>query len=129
MKKWSRSWKASKQPKKQRKYRYNAPAHIRHKLMAAHLAKDLRKKYGRRSFPIRKGDKVKVLRGQFKGTIGEIEKKNMEKYKVYVKGVEVKKKDGTKTSYPIHPSNVMILALNLDDKRRARALSRKPSAG
>jgi len=124
-KKFSKKWKSSKQPRKQRKYSAKAPLHIRHKLMGAHLSKELRTKYKKRSFPVRKGDKVKVLRGQFKGTIGEIERINMKKYKVYIKGVEKKKKEGQKIQYPIHPSNLIILTLKLDDKKRAKALERK----
>ena len=65
-KKFSREWIRSKQPRKQRKYNYNAPLHIKGKFMAAHLSKDLMKKYNRRSIRVRKGDKVILLRGQFK---------------------------------------------------------------
>lgn len=124
-KKFSKKWKSSKQPRKQRKYRAKAPLHLRHKLMAAHLSKELRTKYKKRAIPVRKGDKVKVFRGQYRGTIGEIEKVDMKKYKIYVKGVEKKKKEGQKIQYPINPSNVLILTLKLDDKRRAKALERK----
>ncbi len=124
-KKFSKSWKSSKQPRKQRKYRANAPLHIRHKLMAAHLSKELRKKHMKRSFPVRKGDKIRVLRGQFKGTIGEIEEINLRKYKVYIKGVEIDKGEGRKIRYPIPPSNLIILTLNLDDKKRKEALERE----
>lgn len=92
--------------------------------MAAHLSEELRKKHKRRSFPVRKGDRVKVLRGQFKGTIGEIEEINHTKYKVYVKGAEIDRGEGRKIRYPISPSNVIILTLNLDDKIRKKALER-----
>lgn len=123
-KKFSRKWGSSKQPRKQRKYRYNAPLHIRHKLMAAHLSEELRKKHKRRSFPVRKGDKVRILRGQFRGTIGEIEEVNSSKYKVYIRGAEIDKGEGRKVRYPISPSNLVILTLNLDDTKRKKALER-----
>nr|AJS13263.1 50S ribosomal protein L24, large subunit ribosomal protein L24 [uncultured archaeon] len=123
--KFSKHWKASKQPRKQRKYRYNAPLHIRHKLMAAHLSKELRAKYKKRSLPVRKGDKVKIMRGQFKGTIGEISEINMRDYRIKIMGADIKKKDNKKVAYPIHPSNVMIITPKLDDKRRVKALERK----
>ena len=124
MAKWSRKWKRAKDPAKQRKYRYNAPLHIRHKLMAANLSKELRQKYKRRSFPIRKGDKVKVMVGKFKGTISEVEKVDLKKLKVYLKDVQITKKDGTKTKVPIPPSNLQIISLNLEDKKRIAALER-----
>jgi len=117
-KKFSRSWIKSKQPRKQRKYSYNAPLHIKGKLMSAHLSKDLMKKYNRRSIRLRKGDKVIVSRGQFKKKTGIIERVYLKKTKVYISGVEIIKKDGTKVFYPVHPSNLVITEMNLDDKKR-----------
>ena len=122
---WSKTWKSSKQPRKQRKYRYNAPLHIRHKMIAANLSKELRKKYGRRNFPLRKGDKVKIMRGQFKGKTGKIEEINLKKLKVVVEGIFRNKKDGSKVRVYLDPSNLQIQELNLDDKERIKALKRK----
>lgn len=124
-KKWSKHWKSSKQPRKQRKYRYNAPLHIKHKFLSAQLSKDLRKKYNKRSIPLRKGDRVKIMTGQFKNIIGKVEKVSLKKSRVYIEGAQLSKKDGTKVYYPIHPSNVRILELNLSDKKRKKILERK----
>ncbi|MBA3064806.1 50S ribosomal protein L24 [Candidatus Woesearchaeota archaeon] len=115
---FSSEWIRSKQPRKQRKYSYNAPLHIKGKFMSAHLSKDLMKKYNRRSIRVRKGDKVIVLRGQFKKKKGNVERVDLKKSKVYISGVEMIKKDGTKVFYPIHPSNLVLTELNLDDKKR-----------
>jgi large subunit ribosomal protein L24 len=126
MKVWSRSWKSSVKPKKQRKYLAKAPLHIKHKLMAAHLSKELRLKYKKRSFPVRKGDKVKITHGKFKGLIGEVEKVDLKKTRVFVKGAEIQKKEGMpKILRGIHPSKLQIISLNLEDKRRIKALERK----
>ncbi|MBD3263079.1 50S ribosomal protein L24 [Candidatus Woesearchaeota archaeon] len=124
-KKFSKKWKSSKQPRKQRKYRANAPLHVRRKIMSAHLSKDLGKKYKKRSFPVRKGDKVKVLRGKHKGTIGKIEEIDRKRYKVFVQGAEKKKKEGQKIRHPLSPSNLLILSLDTSDKKRVKALERK----
>jgi large subunit ribosomal protein L24 len=62
-KKWSKTWKSSKQPRKQRKYRHNAPLHIKHKFLSASLSKDLKKKYNIRNISLRKGDRVKNYDG------------------------------------------------------------------
>ena len=124
-KKYSSSWKSSKQSKKQRKYRYNAPLHIKQKFVHTHLSTELRKKYKTRSLGLRKGDKVKVLRGQFKKHAGNVERINLRKTKVYLSGIEITKKDGTKTTYPIDPSNLIITELNLDDKERQKIIERK----
>ncbi len=124
-KKFVKSWNRSKQPRKQRKYRYNAPLNIKSKFLGSHLSKQLREKYKKRSIVIRKGDSIKVLKGQFKGKTGKIERVDIKKCKVYITGIEVAKKDGTKALYPIHPSNLVINELNLDDKKRKKSLERK----
>ena len=74
---------------------------------------------------VKKGDKVKVLRGQFKGKSGKIERIDVNREKIYVSGVEITKKEGSKTFYPIHPSNLLISELKLDDKKRVESLKRK----
>ena len=122
---FSKMWKSSKKPNKQRKYRLNAPLHIKRKMMAAHLSKDLRSKYNKRSMVIRKGDKVVVMRGNHKGKEGAVEKVITSKQKITIHGIEVVKKNGTKSLYPINVSNVMIKELDLGDKKRKAILERK----
>ena len=123
--KFSKSWVRSKQPRKQRKYRYNAPLHIKQKFVSAHFSKELRKKYSKRSAILRKGDNVKVMRGQFKNKMGKVDKISLAKTYVYVSGIEIVKRDGTKSRHPIHPSNLMITELNMDDKERNKIFERK----
>ena len=125
MKKWSSSWKASKKAKKQRKYRYNAPLHIKRKFANSHLSKELIQKYNKRSMVVIKGDKVKVGRGQFKGHIGKVDSVNTRKSKVLISGIEIQKKDGSKALPYIAASNITITELNLEDKRRSKILERK----
>lgn len=123
-KKFSSSWKSSIQRRKQRKYRSNAPLHIKQKFMRSTFSKDLKKKYGKRNFSLKKGDKVKVITGQFKKHMGKVERIDLKALKVYLSGVEVSKKDGTKTTFPFNPSNLMIMELNLDDKMRRKMIER-----
>ena len=125
MKNFSNAWKSSKKPRKQRKYRLNAPLHIKHKLVHAHISKDLRKKYGKRSVSLRKGDKVKIMLGQFKKHEGKVEKVDLKKSRIFVSGAELTKKDGTKKLLALHPSNIMVTELNLDDKLRQKAFEGK----
>lgn len=120
---FSKSWKSSTRPKKQRKYQLNAPLHIRGKMLSSHLSKELREKYTKRSIRAIKGDKVKVMVGNFKGKIGQIEKVYTKNKKVEIAGVEYTKRDGSKSKYPIHVSNLMITELNLNDKRRKEKLT------
>ena len=122
---FSKSWKKSKQPRKQRKYQANAPSHIKGKMLQSHLSKELRQKHGKRAIRVKKGDKVKVMIGSFRGKIGVVEKVDTKNSKVFINKVEFTKKDGAKTMYPIHTSNVMITELNLDDKRRKEKMTKK----
>lgn len=122
MKKFSNTWKSSTKPRKQRKYIFNAPLHTKQKFAHSHLSKELRKKYGKRSIGLRKGDKVRIMRGEFKKHEGKVENISMKNTRVFVSGVEITKKDGTKKSLPLQPSNLMVTELNLDDKLRQKLL-------
>ena len=124
-KSFSTSWKRSTQPRRQRKYRYNAPLHVKQKLVHVHLSADLRKKYDTRNVQVRKGDKIKILRGKFSKKEGKVERVNLKRERVFVTGIEFIKKDGSKVYAPLSPSNLMIIELNLDDKKRKKKLEQK----
>src|ERR1041385_8494283 len=107
----------SSQPRKQRLARANAPHHQVRKQMASHLSEELLLKYNRRSLAAITGDEVRVLRGDHKGKSGRIVEVVVSDRKVVVEGVTVKKADGTEKALPVDPSNLLIVKLNLDDKR------------
>lgn len=94
--KFNKNWKASKQPRKQKKYSANAPLHLKHKLVSATLSKELRKRYGKRNIPLRKGDKVKVMVGKFRKNEGKVTKVLLKKSKVIVDGIQIKKRTAQK---------------------------------
>lgn len=125
MKTWSASWKASKQPRKQRKYRFKAPLNIKRKLASSHLSKELRAKHSSRSLTLRTGDTVKVMRGQFRGKTGKVEEVDLAKCKARVAGFTLQRKDGNKAPVWFEPSNLLITELKLDDKKRQAALARR----
>ena len=125
MKDFSKTWKSSKNPGKQRKYRTGSPLHVKHRLVHSHLSKDLRKKYGKRSIGVRKGDRIKIMRGRFKKQEGKIERVDLRKIAVFVNGIEITKKDGTKKMLALHPSNLMVTELSLNDKLRQKMLERE----
>lgn len=110
-KQFSTSWKASSQPRKQRKYRANAPLHLRKDFVSINLSKELRKKMGKRNLPAKKGDKVKIHVGKFKGKTGKIIKINLKTSKIVVEDIQVKKMDGSKANFKLQPSNLQIIEL------------------
>jgi large subunit ribosomal protein L24 len=124
---FSTSWLSSKQPRKQHKYRHNAPLHVRHKFLSSLLSKELRKKHGKRSLPVRKGDEVLVMRGSFKKKKAKVTSVNVKSEKVYLEGMQRTKKEGTKVPVPFHASVLQIISLNLDDKERSSSLQRGKS--
>ncbi len=119
MVKFSTHWKSSARPGKQRKYRYNAPLHVKQKLVHAHLNKPLVEKYGLRSAQVRVGDKVKIMRGSFARRETKVERVLLRLERVLLVGIDRVKKDGNRVKIPIHPSNLMIVDLDLGDKKRS----------
>ena len=124
IKKFSKFWKSSKQPRKQRKFLANAPLHIRKKFVSVNLAKDLRKKHGTRNLPIKKGDTVKILKGKFKGKKGKIIKVNLKNSKIFIEEIQIKKQDGSKVNVGLRPSNLQIIELDLNDRKRSSKISK-----
>jgi large subunit ribosomal protein L24 len=117
-KEFSTYWKGSRQPRKQRKYVAKAPLHIKQKMLSSHLAKELRAKYGRRAFQLRKGDTVKIMNGEHKGKTGKVTDMNVNKMRVAIENIQVTKKDGSKANLYFPPAKLMIIELNLEDKMR-----------
>jgi len=114
----------SKQPRKQRKARYNASLHQRQKLMSAQLSHELRAKYNKRNLPVKLDDTVMVMRGDHTGTEGKVELVDLKRGTIVVEGVSVAKADGTEVPRPVQPSNVMITKLELNDDIRKLTLNR-----
>jgi large subunit ribosomal protein L24 len=122
--KFSKHWKASTQPRKQRKYTANAPLHIKKKMLSTNLSKELRKKFKIRNIEVRKGDTVKIMRGKFKKKTGKIIEVNVKISKVKIEGIQVKKQDGSKANVRLWPSNLQIIELNTDDKKRMKRMNK-----
>jgi len=125
---FSTSWIGSSQARKQRKYLFNAPLHLRHKFLSANLSKDLRKKYAKRNLPLRKGDEVLVMRGAFKKKKAKVSSVDLKRSWIVLEGMQRAKKDGTKVNVKFRPNVLQIQTLNLDDRYRLEAVNRKASS-
>jgi len=117
--------KGTKNPGKQRKMLFTAPAHIRHKLMAAPLSPELLAQRGVKTLPVRKGDTIRIVRGDHKGFEGKVSRVDLKHFRVYLEGLTREKVDGKTVFVALHPSKIMIRNLNLDDKERKAVLDRK----
>ncbi len=124
-KQFSTSWKGSIQARKQRKYAAEAPLHIKQKMLASHLSKELRQKYKRRAFALRKGDTVKVMNGEFRKKTGKISDVDVKNQRAAIEGMQITKKEGSKVNVFFAASNLMITELNLDDKKRLDSIRKE----
>lgn len=128
-KKFSKEWKGSSKARKQRKYRFNAPLHLKQKFMSSNLSKDLRKTYGKRSMEIRKNDAVRILNGKFRNKKGKIIDIDSRRERVTIEGIQITKKDGSKMNVTFHPSKLQITELNAEDKKRLKRKIEKKVEG
>jgi len=114
--------------RKARRDHFQAHSTARRKIMSAPLSKELRKKYGVRSMPIRKDDEVQIVRGTFKERDGKITQVYRRKYVIHVERINREKNNGATVPLGIHPSNVVITKLHLDPDRKALLERRNKNA-
>ena len=91
------------------------PKHILGARICSSLTDDLRKQYGRRSARVVKGDTVKVMRGEYSGIEGKVEKIKTERGTLAIEGVQREKIKGGNVKVQIHASDVTIMSFNLQD--------------
>ena len=104
---------------------YRATMQTRSKQVASPLSKDLRQKYGKRSVRVVIGDTVKIITGEFKGVDGKVEKVSPESNSIAIAGIKKEKTKGDKFDVYIQSSNVVVTALNTEDKWRISKLEGK----
>ncbi len=116
----------SKQPRKQRKARYNALPHERRKMIASHLSDELIRRYNVRAMPVRKGDLVRIVRGsaEFRGKECLVTDVFTKDLKIGLEDVTIKKADGSEVVRKMDPSNVIIVKLDLSDPLRRKKLDK-----
>lgn len=94
--------------------------HKRDKFLGANLSENLREQQGKRSMRVIKGDTVRILRGEYVGIEGKVEKVNTEKSTLSIEGVQREKIRGGNVKVQVHASNVQIISLNTDDDYRIK---------
>lgn len=99
--------------------------HRREKLLGASLSENLREQHNRRSIRVTKGDTVRILRGEYVGIEGKVEKVNTVRSTLSIEGVQREKIRGGKVKVQIHASNVQIISLNTDDEYRMKGTRKK----
>lgn len=102
----------------------HVPKHKRDQMIGATLSDNLRSQYKKRGVRVIEGDSVKILRGEYAGVEGKVEKVHTTTGTLEIEGVQKQKIKGGQVKVPINASKVMITGLNLDDKQRAGRLAR-----
>jgi large subunit ribosomal protein L24 len=88
------------------------------------LSRALREKYGRRNVRVIAGDTIKVMRGEYSGIEGKVEKVNMKRGSLAIEGIQREKVRGGNVKVEINSTNVVVTDLDLDDKLRLALIQR-----
>lgn len=96
--------------------------HKRDKFLGANLSVNLREQHNKRSMRVIKGDTVRILRGEYVGIEGKVEKVNTERSTLSIEGVQREKIRGGNVKVQVHASNVQVISLNTDDDYRLKGI-------
>merc|ERR550514_458694 len=110
--------------RKSRRAHFQAPSHLRYKLMSVHLNKELKEKHGVRSMPVRKDDEVMIVRGKNKGHTGKVTDVYRKRWCLYIDGLSKSKPNGQPIRVPIDASNCCMTKIKLT-KDRQNLITRK----
>ena len=99
--------------------------HLRDRMISSTLSDNLREQYHARSCRVIKGDSVRVMRGEYSGIEGKVERVNTKKGSLSIEGIQREKVKGGNVKVQIHSSNVIIMSLNLEDKYRQKKIQGK----
>ncbi len=108
----------SKKPNKSRKEQYTLPKHKASKSVKGHLNEKLRKEISKRSISLRKGDTVKIVRGEFVGKEAKITQINRSGRKLYLEKIVKKKSNGQEWQVPIDASKIIVIDVEKTDRKR-----------
>merc|ERR1711937_453416 len=110
--------------RKNRRAHFQAPSHLKYKLMSCRLSKELQTKYGIRSMPVRKDDEVTIVRGKSKTHSGKVSQVYRLRWCLYIEGLTKQKPNGQPIRVPIDASNCVLTKLKLS-KDRENLIKRK----
>jgi len=99
--------------------------HLAYRASSIHLSRELREKYGFRSLPVRTGDRVMIIRGDYKGVEGDVSRVDRARGRVYVSGVYRENARGEQRLVPIPLNSVILVKIDDKDKWRQRLMERK----
>jgi large subunit ribosomal protein L24 len=101
------------------------PKHLTERRLRSPLSRALREKLGTRNLRVIAGDTIKVIRGEYSGIEGKVEKVNMKRGSLAIEGIQREKVRGGNVKVEINSTNVVITDLDLGDKYRQALIQRQ----
>ena len=109
---------SSKSPRKQRRLLHNSPIHSKKRRLRCRLDEFLREEYGLNRIVPKRGDLARVMRGEYRDTEGKIVRVDYRHMQIYLDSASTTKADGKEVQVPVHPSNLILVKLELDNDRK-----------
>ena len=109
-------------PRRQRRAVFTATTAERRRRMTVLLSRELRRRFGRRNVPVRKGDTVRVLSGSYAGREERVARISRRDYSVTLDNVTLKTAEEKLKPLALRPAHLVITRLNLADPWRRRSL-------
>lgn len=104
----------SKKPRKQRNALLKVKNHQVSKLFTAPMNEALQEVYGIKRIPVRVGDSVRIVKGEFVGIEGKITSINKKTRKLIIEEATLQKRSGENYFVPISVSNVIVTKFETD---------------
>lgn len=101
-----------------RKKQYSIPMHRKKVLLSAHLSKELMQRIKKRAVTVKKGDRIKVMRGDFKGKTGLVASVDYKNATITVEGISKRNSRGVDVLVQLKPSNLMVVERKGEEKKR-----------
>jgi large subunit ribosomal protein L24 len=102
-----------KSPRKQRRQVKQNPTHARKSLLNCRLDEFLQEEYGLRSLHVKKGDLVKIMRGQFRDTEGKVIRVDHKNIRVHLDSATVTKSDGKEAKLELNDERKKLIESKL----------------
>jgi len=99
-------------------------------LLHVHVSKELktRMKAKKRSLLVRKGDRVRIMRGSLNGKEAKVTKVNYQRAVVFLEGMTAKNAKGKETLLPFQPSNLLLVDVDMGGNRKEMFTEAKAKA-
>jgi large subunit ribosomal protein L24 len=107
-----------KSPRKQRRMLNKSSIHSNRRRLRCMLDEFLQEEYNIRRIVPKRGDLARVMRGEFRDTEGKVARVDYRHTRIYLDSASTTKADGKEAQVPVHPSNLLIVKLELDDDRK-----------